>query len=99
MSAEDPKSKPRRDKPPHPDHSLDQASPQVHQDPRAGDVGATGAVDRGAGQSGHIDHGIDQVLKESVTPRKDHGADMAHESAHKDESADDTGSGGATHRG
>lgn len=99
MSANDPKSQSPSDKPPHPDHSLDPASPQVHQDPRAGDVGATGAVDRGAEQSGHIDHGIDQVLKENTKPRKDHGADAAHESVHKDESADDTGSGGATHRG
>lgn len=87
---------------PHVDHSLDQAAPQVHKDPRAADVGAAGTLDRkqptAEADPRHVDHGIDKVLKEDQAPHKDHGADPVHESTHKDEGAGDVGSRGATHR-
>lgn len=93
---------PHAHQPPHVDHSLDQAASKTHKDPRAVDVGAAGTLDRNQpsseAQSGHVDHGIDKVLKEDQTPHKDHGADPVHGSAHKDGGAADVGSGGTTQR-
>lgn len=87
---------------PHEDHSQDTASAQVHKDPRAGDVGATGALDRAGDrldtEAKSKDHGIDRVLKEDPKPHKDHGGDPAHATAHKDESANDVGASGAADR-
>lgn len=88
--------------PPHKDHSLDQAAPGPHKDPRLGDVGAAGALERDvspkAPKPGPIDHGIDRVLKEEHEPYKDHGSEGAHRTSYKDGGAEDVGASGATRR-
>lgn len=87
---------------PHKDHTLDPASTKVHPDTRADDIGASGTVNRNISDKqmkpGHVDHGIDQVMKEPHAPHKDHGGDAADSEAHKDEGGSDTGASGAVHR-
>lgn len=81
---------------PKKDHSLESASKNVHPDPAAGDVGASGATSRG--ESGTPNHGIANAVEESKYLKKDPRAEKADSKPHKDTAGDDVGSGGAIHR-
>lgn len=87
---------------PHQDHTFDPASPAVHPDSRAADIGASGALERNAevkpAKPAQVDHGIDKVLKEDTDLPRDHGGEPADSTTHKDQSVSDIGSSGATRR-
>ena len=99
MAVHDEKREPPK---PHVDHSLDPADRTVHPDPRATDVGASGTTSRRADETASkpvsVDHGIDQVLKETDERPKDHGGEPADPKTHPDDRISDVGAGGATHR-
>lgn len=87
---------------PQQDHTLDPASSKVHPDTRVDDVGASGTVKRTLpdklSKPEHVDHGIDQVMKEPHALDKDRGGDEADSETHKDGGVEDTGASGAVHR-
>ena len=87
---------------PYVDHTLDPADAQVHADPRAADVGASGTTSRGVEarptKPVHVDHGIDQVLKETDALPKDRGGEPADPDVHEDKGESGVGARGAIHR-
>jgi ParB family chromosome partitioning protein len=91
----------KTDAEPSEEHRAADDHARLYEDPKAGDVGSSGQLDREPHprpRDATDDFGITDILEKSLAIPEDHGGDKPHAAAHDDPAAGDVGAGGATHR-